>query len=136
MDWKVLVAVAGAAILLMFLLYGRRRVAAGHGRFVWLMSAHLLIGAGIILWGGIRLLADEPLAGVILLVVGGIYAALLLRFLTRFSRSVTSIGANGDRAAAMEPVVDLTVTMVGLVLVGGLVAVAGLIVWGVSQAAR
>jgi hypothetical protein len=36
----------------------------------------------------------------------------------------------------MEPAVDFTVTMVGLMLIGGLGAVVGLIVWGVSQAAR
>jgi hypothetical protein len=136
MDWKVVVAVAGAAILSMLLLYGRRRVAAGQGRFVWLMSAHLLVGAGMILWGGVHILADEPLVGVVLLVGGGIYAVILFRFLTRLSRSVTSVGANGDRAAAMEPAVDFTVTVVGLMLIGGLVAVVGLIVWGVSQAAR
>jgi hypothetical protein len=36
----------------------------------------------------------------------------------------------------MEPVVDFTVTMVGLMLIGGLVAVVALIVWGVSQSAH
>jgi hypothetical protein len=137
MDWKVVVAaVAGAAILSMLLLYGSRRVSAGEGRFVWLRSAHLLVGAGMILWGGVYILAEEPLVGVVLLVVGGIYAIILFRFLTRLSRSVTSAGAGGDRAAAMAPAVDFTVTMVGLMLIGGLVAVVGLIVWGVSQAAH
>jgi hypothetical protein len=136
MDWKVVVAVAGAAILSMLLLYGRRRVAAGQGRFVWLMSAHLLVGAGMILWGGVHILADEPLVGVALLVGGGIYVVILFRFLTRLSRSITSVGAGGDLTAAMEPAVDFTVTMVGLMLIGGLVAVIALIVWGVSQAAR
>ena len=136
MDWKVALAMVGAALLFVIRLYGLRRIAAGQGRFVWLASMPFLIPVAMILWGGVHILADEPLVGVVLLVVGGIYAALLLRFLTRFSRIVTSVGANGDRAAAMEPAVDFTVTMVGLMLIGGLVAVVGLIVWGVSEAAR
>ena len=136
MDWKVVLAAVGAVVLLVLVTYGSRRVSAGEGRFVWLRSAHLLVGAGMILWGGVYILAHEPLVGVALLVVGGIYAVMLFRFLTRLSRSVTSAGAGGDRAAAMAPAVDFTVTMVGLMLIGGLVAVVGLIVWGVSQAAH
>ena len=136
MDWKVAVAMVGAALMFVFRLCGGRRVAVGRGRFVWLMCAPQLFWAGVILWAGLHLLAAEPVAGVVMLVVGGIYAVILVRFLTRLARSVTSVGANGDRAAAMEPVVDFTVTMVGLMLIGGLVAVVGLIVWGVSQAAH
>jgi hypothetical protein len=50
---------------------------------------------------------------------------------------VTSPGSNADITTAMtEPVVDFTVTMVGLMLIGGLAAVVGLIVWGVSLPAR
>ena len=35
-----------------------------------------------------------------------------------------------------EPIVDYVGAMLGLVLIGGLLAVVGLIIWGVSQAAR
>ena len=136
MDWKVAVAIVGAALLFVIRLYGLRRIAAGQGSFVWLASMPFLIPVAMILWGGVHILADEPLVGVVLLVVGGIYAVILFRFLTRLSRSFTSVGAEGDRAAAMAPVVDFIVTMVGLMLIGGLVAVVGLIVWGVSQAAH
>jgi hypothetical protein len=136
MDSKVLLAIAFAALLGVARFYGQRRVAAGQGRFVWLMSVPLLVPAGMILWAGVQILAYEQLVGVIMLVGGGVYAAVLLRFLTRWSRSVTSVGANGDRAAAMEPVVDFTVIMVGLMLMGGFIAVVGLIVWGVSQSAH
>jgi hypothetical protein len=90
----------------------------------------------MILWGGVHILADEPLVGVVLLTAGGIYFVILFRFLKRLSSSLTSVAAGGDRAAALEPVIDFTVTMVELMLIGGLVAVVGLIVWGVSQAAH
>ena len=35
-----------------------------------------------------------------------------------------------------EPLVDYVSGVTGLVLIGGLVALVGLVVWGVSQAAR
>src|SRR5664279_811604 len=69
MDWKVVIAAVGAVVLLVLVTYGSRRVSAGEGRFVWLRSAHLLVGAGMILWGGVYILANEPLVGVVLLVV-------------------------------------------------------------------
>jgi uncharacterized protein involved in response to NO len=137
MDWKIAVAMVAAALMFVLRLYSLRRVAAGQGRFVWLMCAPQLFWAGVILWAGLHFLAAEPVAGVGMLVVGGIYAVILVRFLTRLARSVKPAGADGDRAAAvMEPVVDFTVTMVGLMLIGGLVAVVALIVWGVSQSAH
>ena len=66
-----------------------------------------------------------------------IYVAVLVRLAIGLARSATSPGSNADITTAMtEPVVDFTVTMVGLMLIGSLVAVVGLIIWGVSQAAQ
>jgi len=112
--WKVVLAIVAAAILLFVLqMYGQRRVRAGQGRFVWLRFIHFLIVPVAILWAGAQQLAHQPVAGLILLVIGGGYAAILFLFLTRLSRSVTSAGRTGDWAAATKPAEDFIVTMVG-----------------------
>ena len=65
-------------------------------------------------------------------VTGSVYIAALIGFLlTRASRSVTVSGLQ----ALTEPLADHLSTLMGLLLIGGLAALVGLIVWGVSQAA-
>src|SRR4029079_5319913 len=93
------------------------------------------MGAIVVLWAGIQTFMAEPVAGAALTIAGGLYLGLVLRFLARLSRSVTS-GPNDDIATAItEPVVDYLTSMMGLMLVGGFVAVLVLIVWGPRQAA-
>ncbi len=117
--------------------FAARRVVARQGQFVWLMFVPMLIGGVVILWAGIQMLATVPIVGVAMTIAGGLYLALMLRFLARLSRSVSSAGPQDDIGTAMtEPVVDYLSTMMGLILVGGVVAVVALIVWGISQAAR
>jgi hypothetical protein len=123
-----------AVVLVLGLLrhYARRRVAAGQGEFVWLMFLPTLLGGFVILGAGIQMLTTTPAAGVVMAITGSVYLAVLIGFLTRSSRAVTASGPE----AMIEPLVDYTRTLVGLILIGGLAALVGLIVWGVSQAAR
>ena len=101
------------------------------------MFVPTLIGAVVIVWAGTQMVATLPIVGVVMLIAGGIYLAVVLRFLTRLSRSVTAAGPQDDIGTAVtEPLVDYVSTITGLVLIGGLVALVGLVVWGVSQAAR
>lgn len=129
---------AGIVIVILLVLvrhFAARRVVAGQGRFVWLMFIPTLLGGVVILWASIQALASAPVFGVLMAVAGAIYLAVLIRFLMRLSRSVSAAGPEEDLGLAVtEPVVDYMSTMVGLVLIGGLVALVGLIVWGVSQA--
>jgi hypothetical protein len=49
---------------------------------------------------------------------------------------VSSAPAEADLATAITPALtEYFTTMVGLILIGGLLAVVGLIVWGISRAA-
>ena len=129
------VAVTGLAIVIR--LIASRRVAAREGRFVWLMYLPELVIGGAILWFGIEMLSSAPLVGVATLVVGGLSLAFLLRFISRLSRSVSAAGPGDDIGTAMdEPLVDYASSVIGLLLIVGLVAVVALIAWGVSQAAR
>lgn len=129
---------AGIVIVILLVLvrhFAARRVVTGQGRFVWLMFIPTLLGGVVILWASIQALASAPDFGVLMAVAGAIYLAVLIRFLMRLSRSVSAAGPAEDLGLAVtEPVVDYMSTMVGLVLIGGLVALVGLIVWGVSQA--
>ena len=133
----VIVGVAVVVVLVAVRHLAARRVAAGQGRYAWLMFLPMMLGAVVILWAGIQMFMAEPVAGAALTLAGGLYLGILLGFLVRLSRSVTSAGPNGDVATAVtESAVDYLTTLMGLMLVGGLVAVVILIVWGLGQAGR
>jgi amino acid transporter len=137
MDSRAAVGIAVVAALVLLRYFAARRVAARQGQFVWLAFVPTLIGAVVILWTGVQMLATMPVVGVVIMIAGGIYLAVALRFLSRLSRSVTAAGPEDDVGAAMtESLVDYMSTIMGLLLIAGLVALVGLIVWGVSQAAR
>ncbi len=134
METPVAVGIVAVLLLVFVRHFAARRVVARQGRFVWLMFIPTLLGGVVILWASIQALASAPVFGLLMAVAGAIYLALLVRFLMRLSRSVSAAGPEEDLGLAVtEPVVDYMSTMVGLVLIGGLVAVVGLIVWGVSQ---
>lgn len=133
----VVLGLVVVALLVAVRHFAARRVLARQGQFVWLMFIPMLVGGVVILWAGIQLLATVPIAGVATTLAGSLYLALLLRVLARLSRSVSSAGPQDDIGTAVtEPLVDYLSTTMGLMLVGGVVAVVALIVWGISQAAR
>lgn len=133
----VILGAAVVAVLVALRHVAARRVVARQGQFVWLMFGPTLIGGIVILWAGIQLFTTVPIVGAAMTIAGGVYLAVVLRFLARLSRAVSSAGPQDDIGAAItDPVVDYVSTMMGLIVIGGLVAVVGLIVWGVSQAAR
>jgi hypothetical protein len=136
MDERVVVGIAVVTLFVFVRHFAMRRVAARDGRFVWPMFLPTLIIGVVILYTSIQMLAIEPLLGAATAIGGVIYLAVLVRFLVRMSRSVTTAESPDDLAAAItEPTVDYMSTMVGLGLIGGLIAVVVLIVWGVIQAA-
>ena len=137
MNWTLAVG-CGAVAVSIFLVrrFAVHRLAARQGRFAWLIVAPNMLYALPMLWGSMQLLASAPLVGVLMAIGAAIYVAVLARLAIGLARSATSTGSNAEITTAMtEPVVDFTVTMVGMMLIGSLVAVVGLIVWGVSQAA-
>jgi hypothetical protein len=137
MDSPAVVGIAVVAVLVLLRYFAARRVAARQGQFVWLAFAPTLIVAIVIIWTAVQMLATEPIVGVVILIAGGIYLAGAVRFLARLSRSVSTAGPQDDIMAAMtEPLADYMSTLIGLLLIGGLVALVALIAWGVSQAAR
>jgi len=137
MDTPVVVGIAVVAVLVLLRHCAARRVAARQGRFVWLLFAPELFCSVVILLVSIRVFTSAPIVGVLIAISGVICLAALVRFLTRLSRSVTSTGPQADiTEAVVEPLVDYSLTLVGLLLAGSLIALVGLIIWGVSLAAR
>jgi hypothetical protein len=132
MQLPLFTGLAVVGFLVLLRRYAAGRVAAGEGEFVWLMFVPTLIGGFAILGVGVAMLPTAAPAGVVMAITGSVYLAALIGFLTRSSRSVTSAGPE----MLIEPLVDYMRTLVGLLLIGGLAALVGLIVWGVSQAAR
>jgi hypothetical protein len=137
LDERIVVGIVVVALLVLVRHLAARRVAARDGRFVWPMFVPTLIVGVAILYVSIQTLANEPLLGAVMAIGGVIYLAVLVRFLIGLSRSITSAASQDDLATAVtEPMVDYMSTMVGLGLIGGVIAVVVLIVWGVIQAAH
>ncbi len=135
MDSPLLPGIAVAVLLVTVRHVAARRVLARQGQFVWLMFAPTLIGAVVIVWVGIQMVTTVPAVGVLLVIAGVVYLAVARRFLTRAARSVSAAGPQEDIGTALtEPLVDYMTTIAGLVLIGGVVALIGLIAWGVTQA--
>ena len=95
-----------------------RRVAAGDARFVWVVFVPGLVLGTWLVWSAITQVRSAPLVEVPL-----------------------TIGVNRARTpdeiadAITRPMTEHLVVWVSLLLMGGLVAVGALIVWGVSKAA-
>lgn len=135
MDARIPFGIAIVALLVLLRHFAARRVVARQGQFVWLIFAPTLIGAVVVLWAGIQTFATLPPAGLLMVIAGAVSLAVVLRFLTGASRSVSAAGPHDDIGTALtEPFADYMSTIMGLVLIGGLVALVGLMVWGVTQA--
>jgi hypothetical protein len=133
------VAIGLIAVTLLFLLrrYAARRVAARRGRFVWLYFLPTLFGSLVILWASIQLFSNAPLLSVVMTIVGLVYFAALVRLLTLVSSSITAAKSQDELVTAVtEPMVDYSVTIMGLVLIVGLLALVAVIIWGLSQPAH
>lgn len=134
------IPVGGIAIVVFVVLlrhFARRRIAAGRGGFVWLLFLPTLLIGGFVLLTSIRVFASDPFVATLMAAGTAVYLALFVRFLSRLSRSVTSTRPQDDISLAItEPLADYLSTLTSLMLIGGLVAVVGLIIWGVSQATR
>jgi hypothetical protein len=137
MEFQVVLGIAAVAALVLIRHLAMRRVAARQGHFIWLAFIPTLIGALVISWASVQVFAQVPLVGAFTGIFGVIYLTALVRMLARISRGVTSAGSQEDLVTAVtEPFVEFMGAWVGLLLIGGLVAVAALIVWGVSRSAR
>jgi hypothetical protein len=117
-------------------MYAARRVAAGRSGYVWFLFGPGLLSGAAVIWVGACLFARQPQMAAFMVVVGSGLLALAFRTLRRMSQAVGSAASFDDRVeAVIGPLVDYVLAVVGVILIGGLVALVGLLVWGVMQAA-
>jgi beta-lactamase regulating signal transducer with metallopeptidase domain len=136
-DWKVGVGIAAVALVVLLRHYAARRVRARQGRFVWLMFVPTLIAGFAIVWAGISIFPTVPLLGVAIAVFGGIKVVVVVRFIARLSRAVSSAGSDDEVGTAVtEPFVEFIRATTGLMLIGALVGLVALIVLAVSTGGR
>lgn len=136
MGWQVVLGVGFVALVVMRR-YAARRVAARQGRWVWIVFAPTLVTGLFGLWAAASLFTHAPLLGALVAVFAVVSLGALLLFVNRVSRGVTATRPDEDLTQAVtDPMVDYFSTVTGLMLIGGLIAVVGLIIWGVMQAAR
>ena len=133
-------AVAGAAAVLVLValrLIGVRAMGRRDGRFFWLIFVPSAFAAAVTVWFSIQVLWSWPLIGLPLGILAVLNAATLIRLISRVSRAVMATGPGDDiGAAAIEPFEDYAGVLTGVMLLGGLVAIVGLIILAVSQATR
>ena len=136
MDGPV-VGIAVVAFLVVLRHVAARRVWARQGQFVWFLFAPTLIGAIAILWAAITTFPSAPVFGALLAVGGVLYAGLLIRFLARLSRSVSSAGTQDDVVGVIvESLAEYALTWIPLLLGAAVIALIGLIGWAVILAVR
>jgi hypothetical protein len=132
-------AVVGVGVVALLVVVRRlavRRVVARQGKFVWLVFAPSVIASLAVVLIGIWNLGRIPFGGAAMILAGGLYLLIVVRFLARLSGSVSSTAPEADLVTAITPALtEYFATMAAVMLIGGLLIVAGLILWGISQAA-
>ena len=131
-EVELAVFVGLIAVAVAIRLVAARRVAAGDGRFVWLVFLPLVVACAAVVVLGLMVVSNSLALGAVMIVVGVVLGAASLRMSSTMSASVSKILPGGDITAAVtEPIADVALLW-GLLLAGGaLLAVIGLIVWGV-----
>ena len=134
MEVVVVGAIAVAAFVCLRIV-AARRIASGDGRFVWVVFAPTLVGSMVILWAGASELTTMPVVGAPLALGAVVYLLGSLRFLARAKTGVDHARTPDEVASAVtDPFVEWMTLLIVLVLIGGLIAVMGLIAWGVGRA--
>jgi hypothetical protein len=133
------IAVVGVGVVAVLVLVRHlavRRVIARQGRFVWLVFAPTLIASVAVVLIGIWTVGRLPFGGAAMILVGGLYLLIVVRFLAHLSGSVSSTAPEANLVTAITPALtEYFTTMAAVILIGGLLVVAGLILWGISNAA-
>ena len=133
------VVVVGAVAVAAFVwlrIVAARRVAAGDGRFVWVVFAPSLVAGMGLVAAAAADFGASPIVGVAFAIGAVIFLFSAVRFTMRAASGVDRARSADEIAAAVtDPFIEHTVLLISLILVGGLLSVAALIVWGISRAA-
>ena len=103
-------------------------------RYVSLAALATVYASLAFIWVAANLLPRDPVVGFALTVAALVYAFVLVRLATRLVRARTSPGPRDNRVARFSgPLYEYLTTVVGLTLLGCLVAVVSLLAWGAGH---
>ncbi len=114
--------------------YAHRRVQRGDRRFAYLVFVPQLVIYGILIAAGVRLSLEVPIVGIPLTLGALVLLGMYVRAGIAISRGVR-VGKTPDEVAGeiLERSIEPLALYGVLVLVGGFLAVIGLIVFGVAE---
>jgi len=99
---------------------------------VWLVFPPLLLANAAVIVLGVQVASNSLVLGALMIVVGVVLGAASLRMSSRMSASVSQMPRPGDLTAAVtEPLEDVALLWGLLLAGGGLLAVVGVILWGI-----
>ena len=112
---------------------GRRRLRTGDRRAIWLAYLPRLILLTVPFVAMIPVIRQAPVIGIVSLAPFALLFVVWVRAIQRTSRSVRQ-GMTDDElsAAATETMVEPTLVWVGLLLVGGVVALIAILIVGLA----
>jgi hypothetical protein len=133
-DLPLAVAISAVAAMVLVRVLAARGIAAGRGRFFWLLFApKLILGVAIVVVSA-RFLATVPVLGLLVGAVGVLWLALLARSAAGMSRAVSGARHGGDPISAMfEPCADHMATFTVIFLIVSIAGGVGMIVWAVTR---
>jgi hypothetical protein len=133
MDLPIAVLIGSLLALILVRQLALRRVAARQGQFIWLaLGPTFLIGFAM-LWISLTTLPRQPLIGLAIGIIGVVYVVGLARAASQMSSAITATRPEDDLSGAIvDPLTEFMLANIGVVLVGGLVAVVALIVWAIA----
>jgi hypothetical protein len=111
---------------------GARRVAAGDGRFVWLVVLPSLLASGAVVVLGVEVASSSIALGALMVAVGLVLVAATVRMSSQMAAAVSRTPRGGDITPALvEPLANFALLWGILLAAGALLAVVALIAWGV-----
>ena len=137
METPVVVGFAAVAALVLLRIVGAAGVASRRGAFVWVVFFPSVLIGGLILWVAVEVAPSSPIVAGLLALFGVAYLVLVVRWLARLSRSVSSTQPGEDLGAALvEPLSGFAGALTALVLMFAILTMGVLLVAAVIQRAR
>jgi len=134
MNWANVAAVilfAGSLVLLR--LVAARQISKGRGNYLWLAFLLPIGGFVVVVWAGLSMLGSDPLIGIFLAAIGAVSLIGLLLAIRRGTLSISgSATAEEGTWKLMEAFEPYYLLMALVVLFGGLLAVAALLIFFLS----
>ncbi len=113
------------------------RVRTGDRRLAWLLFAPMLVIGGMIVSAALVTIREAPLVGVPFAIGALLYLFVLVRCLVRFQRAAATTTSPEDLLnSAFEALGEVIAARAVLVLVGSLMAVVAILVWGITHGGR